>query len=68
MFSGVDFKTLEGIPSIPQLFFDFKSVTILLNLRGVKYKKFGIGKGKNSLKLREVGGSLLTSLMPTSTK
>ena len=30
MFSGVDFKTLEGIPFIPQLFFDFKSVAILL--------------------------------------
>ena len=71
MFSGVDFKTLEGIPSIPLLFFDFKSVTILLISRvvvGLKYKEFGIGKGKNSLKLWEVGGSLLTSLVPTSTK
>ena len=53
MFPGVDFKTLEGIPSIPQLFFYFKSVTILLISRvvGLKYKEFGIGKGKNSLKL-----------------
>ena len=68
MFSGVDFKTLEGIPSIPQLFFDLKSVTILSISRGVvglKHKEFEIGKGKNSL---EVGGSLLTSLVPTSTK
>ena len=45
MFSGVNFKTLEGILSIPQLFFDFKSVTIFLISRGVvglKYREFGI--------------------------
>ena len=34
MFSGVDFKTLEETSSIPQLFFDFKSVMIFLISRG----------------------------------